>query len=191
MCAEAALRAHGDLFERLLCGLTGALSNELGSFVDALLHLLLVLQLAELGGDDSDNNVLILGQEFQGFETTGTLSIVLEVKSVDVQACEELLGDNVVGALGEVAATNEVAAAQVNTGVHVSGNLADGVVVQLDVCVEQLVDGSDIVLVFGPALAELLGAEVCQSLVHVPSTTEISTRCRLTSQPRVIKLHVP
>lgn len=159
--AESALWAHGNLLEGLLLGLTSALGDELSSLVDALLHLLLVLELAELSGNDTDNNVLVLRQELEGFEAAGTLSVVLQVEGVDVQVGEELLGDDVVGTLGKVTATNEVAAAQVDTGVHVSRNLADGVVVQLDVGVKQLIDSADVVLVLGPSLAELFGAEVC------------------------------
>lgn len=161
MRAESALWADSNLLERVLLALTRALGHELGSLVDALLHLLLVLQLAELGGDDTDDNVLVLGQELEGLEATGTLRVVLEVERVDVEIGKELLGDDVVGALGEVTAADEVAAAQVDTGVHVRRDLADGVVVQLDVGVEQIIDCPDVVLVIGPALAELLRAKVC------------------------------
>jgi hypothetical protein len=44
--------------------------------------------------------------------------------------------------------------------VEIGGELADAVVVQLDVGVEQVVDGADVVRVCGPALAELVGAEI-------------------------------
>jgi hypothetical protein len=60
-----------------------------------------------------------------------------------------------------VAAADEVTAAQVDARVEVGGQLADGVVVQLDVGVQEVVYGAVVVLVLLPALAELFRAEVC------------------------------
>lgn len=50
--------------------------------------------------------------------------------------------------------------------VHIGRDFADGVIVKLDVGVEKAVDGANVVFVFGPALAELLGAEVWFVLVE-------------------------
>lgn len=45
---------------------------------------------------------------------------------------------------------------------HVLGDLGQNIVVEANVRVEQVVNGADVVLVFSPAVAELLGAEVCK-----------------------------
>jgi hypothetical protein len=160
MSAKATLRADADALQRLLTRLTTARGNKVRRLVDPLLHRLLILQLAELGANHTDHDVLVLGQKLERLEAAGALGVVLKVKSVDVEVLEQLLGNDVVRALGEVAAADEVAAAQVDTRVHVGGDLAETVIVQLDVCVEEVIDGADVILVLLPALAEGLGAEV-------------------------------
>lgn len=96
MRAEAALRAHAHPLERLLRRLAAALGHPLGRAQHALLHLLLVLELWQLGADNADNDVLALGQVLQGLEPAGALGVVLEVEGVDIQRLEELLGNDVV-----------------------------------------------------------------------------------------------
>lgn len=59
-----------------------------------------------------------------------------------------------------MAAADEVAAAEVDAGVEVGGKLGEGLVVELDVGVEELVDGDGVFGVGGVAGAELFGAEV-------------------------------
>lgn len=166
MGREAALGADADTLEGLLAGLAAALGDEVGGLVEALLGGLLVLELAELGADGADDDVLVLGQVLEGLEAAGALRVVLEVEGVDGEVLEQLLGDDVVGALGKVPPADEVAAAQVDARVEVGRQLADRVVVQLDVGVQQVVDGAVVVLVLGPALAELFGAEVYNFLAR-------------------------
>lgn len=59
---ETALWADANALQGLLDGLIVALGGELGGGKDALLHLLLVLQLWELAGHDAQNDVLVLRQ---------------------------------------------------------------------------------------------------------------------------------
>lgn len=106
MGTKPTLRAHTNPLERLLGRLTTPLGHPLGGAQHALLHLLLVLELRELGADDADDDVLVLGEVLQGLEAAGALGVVFEVEGVDVEGLEELLGDDVVGALGEVAAAD-------------------------------------------------------------------------------------
>ena len=161
MRAEAALRTHAHPLQRFLPRLPGPFGHEVSRLVEARHHLRLVLQAAQLGRDDPHDDVLVLRQVAQGLEPARALGVVLEVEGVDVEVTEEFGRDDVVGALGEVAAADEVAAAQVHARVHVGRAGGDAVVVQLDVGVEQVVDCADVVGVLFPALAELFGAEVC------------------------------
>lgn len=106
MGAEAALGAHIHSLESLLTSLASSLGHPLGGREDALLHLLLVLELGQLGADDADDDVLVLGEVLQGLEAARPLVVILQVEGVDVQVLEQLLGDDVVRSLGEVAAAN-------------------------------------------------------------------------------------
>lgn len=167
MGAETALRRYTDTLECLLLGLAASLGDVLCSLENTGFHLLLILELRDLGANDTHDDVLVLGKELEGLETAGALGIILEVERVDVEVLEELLRDDVVRTLGEVATPDEVAAAQVNTGVHVFGKLAYCVVVQSNVGIKEVFDGTFVVLVLLPALAELLRAEVCERLAIV------------------------
>ena len=106
MRTEATLRTHTNPLERLLDRLPTALGHPLRRAQDALLHFLLVLELRELGADNADDDVLVLGEVLQGLEATGAGGVVFEVEGVDSKVLEELLGDDVVGALGEVASAD-------------------------------------------------------------------------------------
>jgi len=159
--SKPTLRANATLLQRLLNRDPITLSNELGSLIHPLFHLLLVLELRELGGHDAQNDVLVAGQFFEGLEASRAGGVVLEVVGIDVELLEELGGDTVVAALGEVARADEVAAADVDADVEVGGALGEGVVVQLDVLVEELFGGLVVQGVFLPALEHLVGAEVC------------------------------
>ena len=101
MRAEAALRTHADALQRLVARLARALGHKLRSAQQSLLHLLLVLQLRVLGGYDAHHHVLVLGQVLERLEAACSLRVVLEIEGVDLQRPEELLGDDVVRALGE------------------------------------------------------------------------------------------
>lgn len=111
MGSKTTLRANTDLVKRSIEGDVVTLSDELSSIDDSLLHILLILQLGELASDNTQNDVLVSGQELERLETTGAGGVVLEVVGVDVQFLEELDGDTVVATLGEVAAADKVTAA--------------------------------------------------------------------------------
>lgn len=110
MSRESTLGADSNLLQRLLLSLSSARSHKLSGLVNPLLHLLLILELAQLGRDDTYDDVLVFGQELERLESAGTLRVVLEVECVDVELREELLRDDVVRTLGKVAAADEVAA---------------------------------------------------------------------------------
>lgn len=158
--AEAALGADADPLEGLLAGLPGPLRDEVGGLVDLGLGGLLVLELAQFRADATHDDVLVPGEELERFEPSGPLGVVFQVEGVDVEVLEQPLGDDVVGTLGEVSAPDEVAPAQVDARVEVGGQAGDGVVVQLDVGVQKLVDRPDVVLVLLPTLAEGVGTEI-------------------------------
>lgn len=160
MSTEPALRAHGNPLERLLLSLALTLGDPIRGAQYTLLHLLLVLQLGQLCADYSNDDILVRWEVLKGLKTSSALGVVLEVEGVDVEVAEELLGDDVVLALGEVAAADKVASAEVDARVHVGGQLGEAVVVELDVGVQKVIDGADVVSVSGPAVAELLAAEV-------------------------------
>lgn len=157
---KSALRTNPNLLQGLLDGSAVTLRNELGRVEHPLLHLLLVLQLGELAGHHSQDHVLVLGQFLERLEASGTGGVVLEVVGVNVELLEQLGGDVVIATLGEVTATNEVTTADVDADVEVGGALGEGIVVQLDVLVEQLQGSLLVQGVFFPALKHLLGAEV-------------------------------
>lgn len=158
--SKSTLRTNTNLVKGSVERDVVTLSDELGSINNAGLHLLLVLQSGELGSDHTQDDVLVGGQELEGLEAAGAGGIVLEVVGVDVQLLEELDGDAVVAALGEVTATDEVAAAQVDTDVHVRREVDEAVVVLLDILLEHVVGGIHVQRVFLEAVQELLGAEV-------------------------------
>lgn len=158
--SKATLRADTDLVEGDFEGDIVPLSDKLGRIDNALLHLLLVLQRGELAGDDAENDVLVRGQVLEGLEATCALGVVLEVVGVHVELLEQLDGYAVVAAFGEVAATDEVAAAQVHADVHVGWQADEAVVVQLDVLLEHVVCGVHVERVLLEAVQELFRAEV-------------------------------
>jgi hypothetical protein len=91
--SEAALRADANLLKSLLQTATLTISDDLGSVEHAVLDDLSILKLGFLGGDDSEDDVLVLREEAKGLETAGTRVVVLEEEGVVVEDGEELLGD--------------------------------------------------------------------------------------------------
>lgn len=162
--SETTLRANTDLVQGCLDRDVVALGDDLGSVVDTLLHLLLVFHGGELAGHNTEDDILVSGQVLEGLETTGTLSVILQVVSVDVQLLEQFNGDTVITTLGEVTATNEVSAAQVNTNVEILGQTDEAVVVQLDVLLEHVVRGVHVALIGLEAVQEFLGTEIYHKL---------------------------
>ena len=163
--SETTLRANTDLVQGCIDRDVVALSNDLGSVEDALLHLLLVFHGSKLAGHNTENDVLVSRQVLQGLEATGTLGIVLQIVGVHVQLLEKLDGNSIITTLGEVTAADEVTAAKVNSDVHILGETDEGVVVQLDVLLEHVVGGVDVQRVLLEAGKELLRAEVCFNIM--------------------------
>src|SRR5215471_21579543 len=76
---EAALRGERELLER----------RELRGFLEAALDVVLLLELAELRGDDADHDDLVaLGQEAQRLEAPGAIAVVFEEVAVVIGAGE-------------------------------------------------------------------------------------------------------
>lgn len=110
MRSKATLWANADLVKRSIEGDVVTLSDKLSSINDPLFHLLLILKLSELASDNTQNDVLVGGQELERFETTGAGGVVLEVVGVDIQLLEELNSNTVLATLGEVPAADKVTA---------------------------------------------------------------------------------
>jgi hypothetical protein len=85
--------------------------------------------------------------------------VVFQIVGVDVQVLEELSGDGVVAAFGEVARADEVAAAEVDADVEVRGAGAEAFIVEGDVGVQE---GSGVFVVVFEAFEHFLGAEICR-----------------------------
>lgn len=160
MRSKATLWANSDLVKRSIEGDVVTLSNKLSSINDPLLHVLLVLKLGELASDNAQNDVLVGGQGLERFETTGAGGVVLEVVGVDVQLLEELNSNTVVATFGEVPATDKVTAAEMNTDVHIGGQVCEAVVVLLDILLEHGIGGVYVQRVLLEASEELIRAEV-------------------------------
>lgn len=79
MASEATLRRNGQPLQRLLPTLLAAFSDVVGGFVDAVDHLLLVLELGKFGGHDADDDVLVVGEVLEGLEAAGARGVVFEV----------------------------------------------------------------------------------------------------------------
>jgi hypothetical protein len=105
---ETALRADTDALHGLLTADALTLGDDVGGLEDLLLHLLGILEVGDLCADDTENDVLVLGEEAEGLEATAARVIVLEVEGVVVEGLEESLGDLLVRALGEVHRLGEV-----------------------------------------------------------------------------------
>ncbi len=123
MRTEPALRTDADPLERLLARLAGPFSHKVRSLIYPSLRLLFVLQLPQLGTDTTDDDILVLGQELERLESAGPLGVIFQIEGVDVQILKQLLRNDVVRSLGEVAATDEVASAQVHACMHVLGTV--------------------------------------------------------------------
>jgi hypothetical protein len=107
--SETALRADTNCLESLLKAATLTISDDLGSVENSVLDDLGILELGLLGGDDTEDDVLVLGEETEGLETAGAGVVVLEEEGVVVEGLEELFGDLFVGALAKVHRLGEVA----------------------------------------------------------------------------------
>src|SRR5437763_13609662 len=89
---EAALRREAHVLER----------HVLRGLIDTALEMVLALELRQLGADEAEHDFLALRHEAQRLEAAGALGVVLEEETIDVQAGEHALGDEVgVGAARE------------------------------------------------------------------------------------------
>lgn len=66
MRGETALGGDAETLKSLLAGLVGTLGDEVSSLVDAGDEFLLVLELGELGGDDTEDDNLVDGEVDEG-----------------------------------------------------------------------------------------------------------------------------
>lgn len=158
--SKSTLRTDTDLIKRSFERNVIAFGNVLGSVDDTPLHLLHILELGELAGDDTEYDILMGGKELKRLEATRARGIVFQVVGVHVELLEKLNGDAIIATLREVTATDEVAAAQVDTDVHVNGQVEEAVVVLLDVLFEHDVGAIHIQSVILKAVEEFFGAEV-------------------------------
>jgi hypothetical protein len=136
MTGDSALWADAQSLQCLLLRLARSLRDKFGSFVDSLDEVFLLLELGELGADETENRTLVLGQVSEGFEASSAFGVVFEVVAVDVELVEQHDGDAVVASLTKVHAVLEVSSAQVDSNSHVFGNVPNTIVVELDVGVE-------------------------------------------------------
>lgn len=109
MGRKAALGRDAQALERLLARLAAALGDHVGGLVDAPLHLLLVLELRELGRHDAQHHVLVGRQLCQRREAARPRRVVFEVVRRRVERAKQFGRDAVVGAFGEVARADKVA----------------------------------------------------------------------------------
>ena len=85
MGREAALRADATLLDGIFTRLAGALGDPIGGLVNTGDHLVFVFELGELGGDDAEDDVLVLGEVFERFKASGAWGVVLEIVGVYVE----------------------------------------------------------------------------------------------------------
>jgi len=168
---KSTLWADAQSLQRLLPRLPGSLSYNICGLEHPLLHLLFVLQLRELTCDDTKNDVLIGWEMQQRLEVTGPRGVVLEVVGLHIKVLEDLGGDAVVAAFGEVTGAHEVTAADVETEVHLRGVFRDAGVVSVDVDVKEIIERAVVGGVLLPSFDHLLGAEVWSSLVSADTSS--------------------
>jgi hypothetical protein len=119
-CWRSRTAATGQLLQRRV----------LGGFVDAALQVVLVFQLAELGGHQAQHHGLALGQVAQRLEVAGAVVVVFQEVGVEVHLGQQRLGHRLVVAGGGVRAL-EVAAAQVHGQQHAFGFCATTLLMNL------------------------------------------------------------
>jgi hypothetical protein len=143
---EAALRRQAELLQRRV----------LRGLVDAALEVVLVFQLAELGGHQAQHHGLAGLEETQRAEVARAVVVVLHEVGVEVHLGEQGLGHGLVVAGGRVRAL-EVAAAQVHGQGHAFRLLRHHLVDEGGVAVRQLIG---VVAALAGGLAHLLVAQV-------------------------------
>src|SRR5581483_8387780 len=87
---EAALGRQAELID----------VDVLSRLLDAALDRILLLELAALGRDETEHDLLALGKKAQRSEPARALVVPLHEEAVDLQLVEERLGDEVVASLG-------------------------------------------------------------------------------------------
>lgn len=116
MGTESTLGTETNTLERFFPRLLRPFRDGIRSLVDSVLDFFLVLQLAKLGADRADDDILVLGEILQRFESSGPLRVVLEVECVDVEILEQLARNDVVRPFSEMSPADEVASAEMHTG---------------------------------------------------------------------------
>lgn len=79
----------------------------------------------------------------------------------DIELVEELSSNAVITTFGEMSRADEVAATEMDAEVHIRWSF-ETIVVESDVCVEQLIDGTSVGGILLPAFDHLFGAEICR-----------------------------
>ena len=82
---KSTLRRNTNLQKSLFSTLTGSFSDKVCCLVHSLDHVLRIFQLGEFWSDDTKNDIFVLWEIFEWFESTCSWSIVFEVVRVDVQ----------------------------------------------------------------------------------------------------------
>ena len=103
------------------------------------LSVVLGLELAALGGDEPEHDLLALRDEPQRLEAARARVVPLHEEAVDLELAEQRLGDEVVAALGDPRGA-EVAAAHVRRDRHALGSLRERLVDVGDVGLVQVLD---------------------------------------------------
>ena len=122
-CSSSARMLPSSVEAKPHCGDSAELleRRELRRLVDAALDVVLLLQRADLGGDEAEHHDLVaLRQEPQRLEAAGAVGVVFQEIAVEVHAAEQPLGDRLVAARGHPGGF-EVAAADMRGDGHVGG----------------------------------------------------------------------
>jgi hypothetical protein len=97
MRRKSALRAHTDGIQGLFPRLTATLGNEVCGLVDPRNHIIFVLKFREFGSYNAEDDVLVLWEVGEGFETASTGCVVFKVICIDIEVLSfELVYGNIV-----------------------------------------------------------------------------------------------
>ena len=135
-CSSSVMMLPSSVEEKPHCGERQSCTS--GTYFAASAMRLLVLEFGELGGDEAEDDRLVL-DEAQRLESARALAVVLEEEAVDGAVREEDLGDGFVAAGGEPRGA-EVAAADVHRERQVGGLGGDDPVEDADVAAGHGVD---------------------------------------------------
>jgi len=110
--------------------------NVLGCLLGTALERIQAFKLRRFGAHHAQHDALFLGHEAQRREVAGARRVELEQKVIDPGGAEELLGNRIVAAFGEVLAL-VIAAAHVHTDHHPAGAVSHRLVDRTHVEIDQ------------------------------------------------------